>query len=353
MMQPHPSATRFDTELFVSKMDCPSEENLIRMALGKLDGIDKIAFDLNTRTVTVRHQSQPGALVDALQPLRLGVELRSNHEAEQSDVEARTVSTLGIPKMDCPSEENMIRMVLGSDQAIKDLKFDLGQRQLHVTHAGPIEPILDKLAPLNFGSHLIGARQETAGSAADTKADDASEARTLRLLLAINAVMFVVEMAWGLIAQSTGLIADSLDMFADAAVYGLALYVVGRAAALKTRAAHLAGWLQMILALGALSEVIRRFIFGSDPESSLMMAVGAVALAANVTCLVLIAKKRDRGAHMKASYIFSANDVIANFGVIVAGALVTWTGSAYPDLVVGTVIAIIVLTGARRILKLK
>lgn len=352
MTQPHSPATRFDTELFVSKMDCPSEENLIRMALGKLDGIDKIGFDLNTRTVTVRHQGQPGALVDALQPLRLGVELRGSREAEQADA-ARTVSTLGIPKMDCPSEENMIRMVLGSDQSIKDLKFDLGQRQLHVTHAGPIDPILDKLAPLNFGAHLIGTRQETGESGADAKADDASEARTLRLLLAINAVMFVVEMVWGLIAQSTGLIADSLDMFADAAVYGLALYAVGRAAALKTRAAHLAGWLQMILALGALGEVIRRFLFGSDPESSLMMTVGAVALVANVACLVLIAKKRDRGAHMKASYIFSANDVIANFGVIVAGALVTWTGSAYPDLVVGTVIAIIVLSGAGRILKLK
>ena len=352
MTQPHFSATRFDTELFVSKMDCPSEENLIRMALGKFDGIDKIAFDLNTRTVTVRHQGQASALVDALQPLRLGVELRGSREAQQDDVATRTVSTLGIPKMDCPSEENIIRMVLGSDQTIKDLKFDLGQRQLHVTHSGPVDPILDKLAPLNFGAHFIGMRQETAGSA-DTKADDASEARTLRLLLAINAVMFAVEMVWGLIAQSAGLIADSLDMFADAAVYGLALYAVGRAAALKTRAAHLAGWLQIILAVGALGEVIRRFVFGSNPESSLMMAVGAVALVANVACLVLITKKRDRGAHMKASYIFSANDVIANFGVIVAGVLVTWTGSAYPDLVVGTVIAIIVLTGARRILKLK
>ncbi len=157
----------------------------------------------------------------------------------------------------------------------------------------------------------------------------------------------------GLIAESAGLVADSLDMFADAAVYGLALYAVGRAAALKTRAAHVAGWLQLVLALGALSEVVRRVFFGSEPESVLMMSVGAVALIANAACLILIAKKRDRGAHMKASYIFSANDVIANLGVIAAGVLVTWTGSPYPDLVVGTIIAVIVLTGARRILKLR
>lgn len=346
------AGTRLETELFVSKMDCPSEENLIRMALGKVDDVDHIAFDLNTRTVTVLHNGNADAIVEVLQPLRLGVELRGSRPAKPAS--QRTISTLGIPKMDCPSEENMIRMALADVDGIQSLNFDLSQRQLHVSHTADVNPILAKLAPLNFGTHLIGSRPDLSQAAPDSdKAGDASEAKTLRLLLAINAVMFVVELVWGLIAQSAGLVADSLDMFADAAVYGLALYAVGRAAALKTRAAHVAGWLQLVLALGALSEVVRRAFFGSEPESALMMGVGAVALVANVACLVLIAKKRDRGAHMKASYIFSANDVIANLGVIAAGALVTWTGSPYPDLIVGTVIAVIVLTGARRILKLK
>lgn len=355
MTQDHTTApARLETELFVSKMDCPSEENLIRMALGKLPDIDKIAFDLGSRTVTVMHHGKAETLVDVLQPLRLGVELRGSRPAPAAVRSERTLSTLGIPKMDCPSEENMIRMALSDVAAIHSLQFDLSQRQLRVAHAGEVEPILSRLSPLKLGAHLIGSEQDTSEEdpAAD-KAGDASEARTLRLLLAINAVMFVVELVWGLVAQSTGLVADSLDMFADAAVYGLALYAVGRAAALKTRAAHLAGWLQLVLALGALSEVARRAFFGSEPESSLMMGVGAVALVANVACLVMITKKRDRGAHMKASYIFSANDVIANIGVIAAGALVTWTGSPYPDLIVGTVIGMIVLTGARRILKLK
>ena len=122
---------------------------------------------------------------------------------------------------------------------------------------------------------------------------------------------------------------------------------------MKVKAAHIAGWLQVVLALGALAEVVRRAVTGSEPESTLMMGIGLVALVANVICLVLIAKKRDRGAHMTASYIFSANDVIANAGVIVAGALVAWTGSSYPDLVIGTVIALVVLNGARRILNLR
>jgi len=346
--------TRLETELFVSKMDCPSEENLIRMALGKVDDIDNISFDLNTRTVTVLHEGKADELVEVLQPLRLGVELRSSRPVQRKARSQRMLSTLGISKMDCPSEENMIRMALADVGGIQSLNFDLSQRQLRVAHTGEVDPILAKLGPLKLGAHLLGSQPDSSQEnlRAD-KAGDASEAKTLRLLLAINAIMFVVELVWGLIAESTGLIADSLDMFADAAVYGLALYAVGRAAALKARAAHLAGWLQLVLALGALSEVVRRTFFGSEPESGLMMGVGAVALVANVTCLVLIAKKRDRGAHMKASYIFSANDVIANIGVIAAGALVTWTGSPYPDLVVGTVIGVIVLTGARRILKLQ
>ena len=164
--------------------------------------------------------------------------------------------------------------------------------------------------------------------------------------------MFVVEILVGWWAQSAGLIADSLDMFADAAVYGLALHAVGRTAALKTRAAHAAGWLQLALALLALVEVLRRFAFGSEPVSILMMGMGCVALAANVACLVLISKKRDAGAHMQASFIFSSNDVIANVGVIVAGSLVAWTGSPYPDLLIGFMVGLVVLNGARRILKL-
>jgi Co/Zn/Cd efflux system component len=69
--------------------------------------------------------------------------------------------------------------------------------------------------------------------------------------------------------------------------------------------------------------------------------------------LFLISKKKDRGAHMRASYIFSANDVIANLGVIVAGILVAWTGSRYPDLAIGLIIGIVVLTGAVRILRIR
>ena len=178
------------------------------------------------------------------------------------------------------------------------------------------------------------------------------EASTLRVLLAINAALFAVEIVAGWLAQSTGLLADSLDMLADAAVYGLALYAVGRPAALKLRAAHVSGWLQLALAFGAFAEVARRAAFGSEPQPGAMIGVSLVALAANVTCLVLVHRHRHRGAHMEASFIFSANDVLANLGVILAGALVAGTGSPAPDLVIGAAIAGLVLRGALRILRL-
>ncbi|HCI3983647.1 TPA: cation transporter, partial [Pseudomonas aeruginosa] len=197
------------------------------------------------------------------------------------------------------------------------------------------------------------ADPEAIKASENSAASDAQESSTLRVLLGINAFMFVVEMSAGLIAQSTGLIADSLDMFADALVYALALFAVGHGVKKQVRAAHMAGVLQLILALGVLIEVGRRFIFGSEPESLVMMAVAFVALIANVGCLLLISKHREGGAHMKASWIFSANDVVINMGVIAAGGLVAWTGSSYPDLIIGTVVGLIVLNGARRILALK
>jgi Co/Zn/Cd efflux system component len=163
----------------------------------------------------------------------------------------------------------------------------------------------------------------------------------------------VVEVVTGWLVQSTGLMADGLDMLADAAVYGLSLYAVGRAARLQLRAAHVMGWLQAGLALGAMAEVLRRLWWGSEPESLWMMGVSTVALAANVTCLYLISRHREGGAHMRASWICSTNDVLANLGVIAAGLLVAWTHSFVPDLVIGAIIAAMVLSGAVRILRMR
>jgi len=260
-------------------------------------------------------------------------------------------STFAVPGMDCPSEERLIRMALDALPEVRGLQFDLENRRLEVRHVGAVEEVLARLEPLGFGARLdrtveAGPEPEAASS------DPEAESRVLKQLLAINAAMFVFELVLGLVAQSTGLIADSLDMFADAAVYGLSLYAVGRALAAQQRAAKVSGWLQMVLALGALGEVARRSVMGSEPVEALMIAVGLVALVANLTCVALLAKHRDGGAHLKASWIFSTNDALANLGVVLAGVLVAVTGRAWPDLVVGTAVGCLVLWGAVRILRL-
>jgi cation diffusion facilitator family transporter len=180
---------------------------------------------------------------------------------------------------------------------------------------------------------------------------DEKQRRVLWVLLAINAAMFFAELMLGIVADSSGLIADSLDMFADALVYGLSLYAVGRAASQKTRAARLSGLFQVALALGMAADVVRRIVFGSEPVSALMIGVGAVALVANVVCLMLISKHRDGGVHMRASWIFSTNDVLANLGVIAAGVLVWATRLRWFDYAIGLVIFALVLRGGFAILR--
>ena len=274
-----------------------------------------------------------------------------------SVVQGGYVSEYHVSRMDCPSEEGVIRMALDSVEPKVTLEFDTPNRIVRIFHGDNADVIEERMHSVGLGATLEITSPVDSDAIAQAHEDAQQEAQKesgiLKWLLAINGIMFVIEITIGWWAQSTGLIADSLDMFADAAVYGVALYAVGRSTRLKLRSAHFSGWLQLMLAFGALSEVVRRFMFGSEPGSVLMMSMGLAALAANVLCLVLIAKSRNRGAHMKASWIFSANDVIANLGVILAGGLVAWTGSRYPDLVIGLIIGVVVLNGARRILQLK
>jgi len=189
------------------------------------------------------------------------------------------------------------------------------------------------------------------GCGCEVEIKDQSQRQVLYSLLGINATMFVIEMGIGLLADSTALIADSLDMLADAVVYGVALYAIGKSLLHKANAARISGFFQMALGVLIIIDIVRRSIYGSEPVSGLMMAMGAVALVANVICLVIIRKQRNEEVHMRASWIFSANDVIANLGVIFAGVLVFWLDSRWPDLVIGVIVSCVVLRGAKMILE--
>lgn len=264
--------------------------------------------------------------------------------------EAQRVSVFRIPGMDCPAEEQIIRLALRD--VARGLAFELGARRLEVWHDEPAEQLLGRLRKLGMGAELLESGTPAGEGAPPEATGPAAERHVLWLLLAINALMFVVEGLAGWWAESSGLLADGLDMFADAAVYGAALYAVGRGALAQLKAARLAGLLQLVLALGLFAQVGVHVVEGAEPLGLPMMLVAALALLANLACLLLIARHKGGGVHMKASYIFSGTDVLANLGVILAGGLVAWSGLPFPDWVVGGLIGAMVLVGAVRILRL-
>ncbi|UJM92018.1 cation transporter [Rhodanobacter denitrificans] len=182
-------------------------------------------------------------------------------------------------------------------------------------------------------------------------ASNEAERWILRLALGLNATMFVVGIVAGLIAQSMGLIADSLDMLADACAYGIGLVAWARSAHFKASAAQLSGILLLILGLGVLLGVIWRSVMGSHPEGGWMMAIAFVALIVNATVLRLLGRFRQGEVHLRATWLFTRVDVIANGAVILSGVLVLWLHSPVPDLVIGAAIAVYVLKESVGILR--
>ncbi len=255
-----------------------------------------------------------------------------------------------ITKMDCPSEENLIRMKLDGISSIANLDFDIPKRKLTVFHKGQIDQIEKSIIELNLGGKKISTEQT---EQTDFE-ENTNQRKLLWTVLGINFAFFIIEMTTGLISKSMGLVADSLDMLADSFVYGISLFAIGGTLIKKKRIAKLAGYFQITLAIIGFIEILRRF-FGNEklPDFTTMIIVSIFALIANAICLYLMQKSKSKEeAHMKASMIFTSNDVIVNLGVITAGLLVNWLNSGKPDLIIGTIVFILVIHGALRILKL-
>jgi cation diffusion facilitator family transporter len=173
----------------------------------------------------------------------------------------------------------------------------------------------------------------------------------LSIALVLNATMFVVGLAAGLVAQSTSLLADSLDMLSDASAYGIALVAIHRSAGFKVGAARLSGAILTILGLGVLVDVARRALLGAEPTSWIMLATATLSLIVNSTVLRLLTPFRSGEVHLRATWIFTRADVVANLAVIAAGAIVMLVGWRWVDLVVGAAIGLYVLREAVEILR--
>jgi cation diffusion facilitator family transporter len=169
------------------------------------------------------------------------------------------------------------------------------------------------------------------------------QTRTLKIILAINAVMFFVEAAAGLAAHSTALLADSLDMLGDALVYAFSLYVVARTARWKAGSALLKGLIQFGFGAAVLAIAVYKILNPVAPDAGTIGAVGLLALAANSVCAWLLLAHRREDINMHSVWLCSRNDLIHNLAVIAAGIAVALTGSRWPDIAVGLAIAALFL----------
>ncbi len=175
--------------------------------------------------------------------------------------------------------------------------------------------------------------------------------RVLHVVLWINAAMFLTESVAGLLANSTALLADSVDMLGDAIVYGFSLYVIGRGVVWQARAAQLKGIVMAAFAVGVVVQVAAKISHGLAPTVEVMSAVGVLALAANLACLGLLWKRRGDDINMRSAWICSRNDVIGNAAVLAAAGAVAATGSPWPDIVIGLLVASVFGRSAVQVLR--
>src|SRR5574340_239037 len=176
------------------------------------------------------------------------------------------------------------------------------------------------------------------------------QSSTLKIVLGINAVMFVVELTAGLISNSVSLLADSLDMLGDALVYGFSLYVVARGARMKAQAALFKGVIMAAFGFFVLGQAIYRIIYPQLPLFETIGAIGLLALATNGICLFLLWRHRTEDINMSSIWLCSRNDIIANVSVLLAAAGVGLTGSGWPDILVGLALAALFLRSALSVL---
>lgn len=192
---------------------------------------------------------------------------------------------------------------------------------------------------------------DESASSVDSAAHKQLERRVLRNVLLINLGQSLAGIGVGIWAGSTALIAAALDNLGDASVYAVSLYAVGRTLRAKVLAARLSGWLLMGLAVLLSVEVLRRFFGAEAPQGPAMMAMATVNMTLNLVCLRMLKAHQGHGVHFNAANVFTSNDTIVNFGIVLSGILVLWLGSNWPDLILGLIVAGIAAHGGKEILE--
>ena len=188
------------------------------------------------------------------------------------------------------------------------------------------------------------------GAELERLARQVDQRRVLVIVLIINAVMFVFEFGAGIVAGSTALMADATDMLGDALVYAVSIYALARSDRWKAGAAMFKGVFILALGVGIVLNVIAKVQSGIPPSSTLMLAFGGLALIANLLCLRLLWRFRSQDVNMASTFECSRNDVISNVGVLVAAGAVALLASPWPDIIIGSAMAVLFLRSSLRVM---
>ena len=197
-----------------------------------------------------------------------------------------------------------------------------------------------------YGGRLLFVK----GTGTGKLAKHADQRRVLVIVLVINAVMFVFEFGAGIVAGSTALMADATDMLGDALVYGVSIYAIARSDRWKAGAAMFKGVFILALGIGIILNIIAKVQSGIPPSSTLMLVFGGLALIANLTCLRLLWRFRSHDVNMASTFECSRNDVVSNVGVLVAAGAVALLNSPWPDIIIGSAMALLFLRSSLRVM---
>jgi len=173
---------------------------------------------------------------------------------------------------------------------------------------------------------------------------------TLRAVLAINAVMFVIIVIAAFYGDSSALLADSLDNFGDAVTYALSLYAITRSSEVKAKIALFKGVLILLAALVILGQVIYKLYTPILPSFEIMGLFSLAGLLANGLCLLLLWRHRNEDINMSSVWECSRNDIVSNLSVFVAAGAVWFTQSGWADIIVATLLSLFLLRSASRII---
>jgi len=212
----------------------------------------------------------------------------------------------------------------------------------------------ERLAEVQAKPTLDACAASDCGCSGGVPVFDGMDTRYKRILwtvIAINGAMFLVEMVAGHLAGSQALKADALDFLADTVTYGLSLSVIGASIGTRSTAALLKGLSLSVMAAWVFGSTVYHTLVLGMPSAEVMGGIGAMALAANLTSVLLLMRYKDGDANVRSVWLCSRNDAIGNVVVMVAALGVWGTSSAWPDLAVAALMGGIFLTSSAQILR--